>query len=92
MEGTAKRDHSFRVPAIAAFAPAIAAFALVTVLCCLYAGRPLWLHPQPVQLIRCAAGEGSPCFPDPGLQRLGIPQPLPFEAPQADPPHFGPAR
>jgi hypothetical protein len=44
-------------------------------------------------LIRCAGvSQGSPCFPDPGMQRLGLPPPLPDTPPQPDPPQFGPSR
>lgn len=85
MGRTAKRDQSVREPAIAVFA-------LVIGLGWLYA-RPL--HSPPVRLVKCAAVEGSPCFPDPGMQRVGFPQPLPFDVPhqvEVVPPQFGPSR
>lgn len=85
MRGTAKRDQSIRKPAIAALA-------IVIGLGWLYSRS---LRPPPVHLVKCAAVEGSPCFPDPGMQRLGFPQPLPFDVPhpvEVGPPQFGPSR
>ena len=83
MGGMATRIRNIR-------APAIAAFAIVIGLGWLYARQ---LRPPAVHLIKCAAVEGSPCFPDPGMQRLGLPHPLPFDVPhQVDPPQFGPSR
>jgi hypothetical protein len=71
--------------------PAVAALALVIALGWLYASV---LQPPPVHLIKCAAvSEGSPCWPDPAMQRLGFPRPLPLAAPPAvDPPQFVPSR
>jgi hypothetical protein len=76
-------------------APAITALATVMVLCGLYAiASGLWanlkthLFQEKPPLIRCAAivsSEGSPCFPDPGFTRLGIPQPLPDTEPHVAP-------
>lgn len=72
-------------------APAIGAFALAIALCALYAGASGYvkahgsrgwteqLQPRPAHLIQCA------CFPDPGLQRLGIPQPLRLDPPPPAP-------
>ena len=75
--------------------PATVALGFVIVLCGLYAIAPglvanleTHLFQQKPQLIRCAAivsAEGSPCFPDPGFTRLGIPQPLPYTRPYVAP-------
>jgi hypothetical protein len=62
-------------------AAVIPGLALVIALAWLYASVP---PPPPVHLIKCA------CLPDPAMQRLGLPKPLPFAAP--NPPQFGPSR
>jgi hypothetical protein len=77
--GTAMRDQGYGVPALSVLA-------LVVALGCVYASVLAYVKTHPFrdrpQLIKCAAAsEGSPCFPDPGMQRLGFPQPLPFDAP-----------
>ena len=84
MGGTALRVQSTCVLAVAALA-------LVIALGWLYASVP---QPPPVHLIKCAAvSEGSPCGPDPAMQQLGFPRPLPFNAPpEVDPPQFAPSR
>jgi len=70
---------------------AVAALALVTALGWHYASV---LQAPPVHLIKCAAAsEGAPCGPDPGMQRLEFPVPLPFDAPPVvNPPQFVPSR
>jgi hypothetical protein len=70
---------------------AVAALALVIAFGWLYASV---LQPPPVHLIKCASvSEGSPCGPDPGMQRLGFPRPLRFDAPPVvTPPQFVPSR
>ena len=84
MGGTAVRVQSTCVLAVAALA-------LVIAMGWLYASVP---QPPPVHLIKCAAvSEGSPCGPDPAMQQLGFPRPLPFNAPpEVDPPQFAPSR
>ena len=69
---------------------AVAGLALVIALGWLYASVP---QPPPVHLIKCATvSEGSPCGPDPAMQQLGFPRPLPFNAPpEVDPPQFAPS-
>ena len=86
------RDEGYGGPAIAGLGLAIAS---AIALGGLFAGAPavsayLQTHfaQQKPRLIRCAAivsPEGSPCFPDPGFTRLGIPQPLPYTRPQIAP-------
>jgi hypothetical protein len=90
VEGTATRDQSIYVRAIAAVV-------LVMALYCLYASTPRdrLQRPQPpsVHFIKCAAASvESPCGLDPAMQRLGFPQPLPFEAPPPTPRQFVPSR
>lgn len=83
---------------------AITASALLIALGCLCSGahatanrlreRPQSLENAPGHLVKCAGvSEGQPCFPDPGMQRLQFPQPLPFiMPPEFDPPQFLPSR
>ena len=86
------RDEGYGGPAIAGLALVIAGAAAVGGLCAGVPALSAYLQTrfaqEKPQLIRCAAivsSEGSPCFPDPGFTRLGIPQPLPYTRPHTAP-------